>query len=171
MIEKSKFTDYTVSPEQAPPEKSIKPRRGSRFERHRVARLMAVQAAYEANHNGTSYDKVTHTFLEFRFKQHDHPVSPDRGLFCHVMQSLEGRADQVNEILEGLIVGSWTLESIDMVLKSVLMAGIAELLLPYKDTTTGVIISEYVEVAKGFFDDKQAGYVNKALDSVAKGLK
>ncbi len=171
MIEKSKFTDYTVSSEETSQKKSTKPRRGSRFERHRVARLMAVQAAYEVNHNGTSYAKVTNTFLDVRFKNHDHPVSPDRGLFCHVMHSLEERSGQINEILDGLIVGSWTLESIDMVLKSVLMAGISELLVPYREAATGVIISEYVEVAKGFFDDKQAGYVNKALDSVAKGLK
>ncbi len=171
MIEKSKFTDLTVVHEMRSSRKNAtKPRRGSRFERHRIARLMSVQALYEANHNNLSPSKVMTTFLEYRFKNHGHPIAPDRELFIHLLKTLEDRADQIRDILEGIIVGTWTLESLDMVLKSVLMVGISELLNPYKGATTGLIISEYVEVAKGFFDEKQAGYVNKALDTVAKGL-
>lgn len=172
MTEKSRFKSFEELTAKAckSTEKTTKPRRGSRYERHRVSRLMAVQATYEANHNQLSYQRVTKSFLEFRFKNHDHPVVPDRELFLHIMQSLETRKDQVHDILEQVVVGTWTLDALDAVLKSILMAGIAELLEPYKDAPKPLLISEYVEVAKGFFDDKEAAYINKALDSVLKKL-
>jgi len=172
MTEKSRFKSFEELTAKASKstEKAPKPRRGSRYERHRVARLMAVQAAYEANHNQLPYQRVTKSFLDFRFKNHDHPVVPDRELFLHIMKSLETRKDQIDDILEQIVVGTWTLDALDAVLKGILMVGIAELLDPYKEAPKPLLISEYVEVAKGFFDDKEAGYVNKALDSVLKKL-
>ncbi len=172
MTEKSRFKSFEELTAKANKnaEKTIKPRRGSRYERHRIARLMAVQATYEANHNNLPFQRVTKSFLEFRFKNHDHPVIPDRDLFLHLMKILEARNDQVNEILEQIVVGTWTLDALDSVLKSILMVGVAELLEPYKNAPKPLLISEYVEVAKGFFDNKEAGYVNKALDSVLKKL-
>jgi N utilization substance protein B len=172
MTEKSRFKSFEELTAKAhkSTEKNIKPRRGSRYERHRVSRLMAVQATYEANHNQLPYQRVAKSFLEFRFKNHDHPVVPDRDLFIHLINSLETRKDQIDDILEQIVVGTWTLDALDAVLKSILMMGIAELLEPYKDAPKPLVISEYVEVAKGFFDDKEAGYINKALDSVLKKL-
>ena len=76
MIEKSRFKTFeelTATTNQST-EKSQKPRRGSRYERHRVARLMAVQATYEANHNQIPFQRVTKSFIEFRFKNHEHPL-------------------------------------------------------------------------------------------------
>ena len=172
MTEKSRFKSFEelTAKSRKRTEKTLKPRRGSRYERYRVARLMAVQAAYEANQNRLPYQRVTKSFLEFRFKNHDHPIIPDRELFLHLMKSLETRKDQIDDILEKIVVGTWTLEALDAVLKSILTVGIAELLDPYKDAPKPLLISEYVEVGKGFFDDKEAGYINRALDSVLKKL-
>lgn len=172
MTEKSRFKSFEELTAQAnkSSEKVQKPRRGSRYERYRVSRLMAVQAAYEANHNQVSYQRVSKSFIDFRFKNHDHPVVPDRELFLHLLKNLEERKDQIHDILEQIVVGTWTLEALDSVLKSILRVGIAELLDPYKAAPKPLLISEYVEIAKGFFDDKEAGYVNKALDTVLKKL-
>jgi N utilization substance protein B len=49
----------------------------------------------------------------------------------------------------------------------VLRAGTYELL-ARADVPTPVAINEYVEVAKAFFDDGQAKFVNGILDAVAK---
>lgn len=170
MIEKSVFRDLAAEAKANKDRKPTKPRRGSRFERHRVARLMAVQATYEANHNDTPYQRTTKSFLEHRFPNHDHPVNPDRELFLHVMKALDSRLEQVQDILESALVGSWSIEALDSVLKSILMAGISELLTPYKDANPGIVIAEYVEITKGFLTDKEAGYVNKVLDGVVKSL-
>jgi N utilization substance protein B len=49
----------------------------------------------------------------------------------------------------------------------VLRAGTYELL-ARQDVPVAVAISEYVDVAKAFFDDGQAKFVNGVLDAVAK---
>ena len=41
-------------------------------------------------------------------------------------------------------------------------------LLARADVPTGAAISEYVDVAKAFFDDREAKFVNGVLDAVAK---
>ena len=39
------------------------------------------------------------------------------------------------------------------------------------DIPTGAVISEYVDVAKAFFDDREAKFVNGLLDGVAKDVR
>lgn len=172
MIEKSRFKSFEeLTAKRSDLQKAPKkPRRGSRYERYRVARLMAVQAAYEANHNAIPLQRMAKNFLDVRFKNHDHPIMPDRDLFLHLMKSLEIREEQIQSALEKNLVGTWTLEALDSVLKSILMVGVSELLEPYKEAPKPLLISEYVEIAKGFFEDKEAGYVNKVLDSILKTL-
>ena len=52
----------------------------------------------------------------------------------------------------------------------VLRAGTYELL-ARADVPAPVAINEYVEVAKAFFDDGQAKFVNGILDAVAKDAR
>ena len=49
----------------------------------------------------------------------------------------------------------------------ILRAGTYELI-ARGDITKGTAISEYVDVAKAFFDDREAKFVNGILDAVAK---
>jgi N utilization substance protein B len=39
------------------------------------------------------------------------------------------------------------------------------------DVPTGSIISEYVDVAKAFYDKREAAFVNGLLDAVAKEVR
>ena len=52
-------------------------------------------------------------------------------------------------------------------MRQILRAGTYELL-ARADVPAAVVINEYVEVAKAFFDDGQAKFVNGILDAVAK---
>ena len=52
----------------------------------------------------------------------------------------------------------------------ILRAGTYELIARV-DVPAAVTINEYVEVAKAFFDDGQAKFVNGILDAVAKGAR
>jgi N utilization substance protein B len=36
---------------------------------------------------------------------------------------------------------------------------------------TGSVISEYVDVAKAFYDKRESGFVNGLLDAVAKAVR
>ena len=44
-------------------------------------------------------------------------------------------------------------------------------LLAREDVPSGAVIDEYIEVAKAFFDDREAKFVNGVLDAVAKGVR
>ena len=39
------------------------------------------------------------------------------------------------------------------------------------DTPKEVVLDEYVELAKAFFDDRDARFVNAALDGVARDVR
>ncbi len=179
MIEKSKFTDY-FAPENAGKLKSShcddiptkKPKRGSRYERHRVARIMAIQAFFEAQHNHIPAKKMAMRYMAHNFKNHTHPVNPDQNLFLHILTGVEIQWETIQDLLEPMVMGHWTIETLDPLLKTILSLGIGELLTPYTPSENPlkptVIISEYIEITKGFYEDKEAAYVNKALDEIYK---
>ena len=61
----------------------------------------------------------------------------------------------------------WKLERLDATLRAILRAGAFELI-ACKEAPTEVVIDEYVELAKSFFDGPEAGFVNAALDAIAR---
>ena len=59
----------------------------------------------------------------------------------------------------------------DPMVRAILKVGIAEIIEAQSPAPTPVLISEYVEITKGFFEDKESAYINKVLDMAAKTLK
>ena len=64
----------------------------------------------------------------------------------------------------------WKLERIESVARAVLRAGTYEII-ARPDVPTSVIISEYVDVTKAFFDDTKPGFVNGVLDKLAQQIR
>lgn len=148
----------------------MSPRRGSRFERHRVARILAVQAVFEARSQGIPFSKMTQRFLKSSFPRQEHPVAPDSELFTHLMATAEARGTQIQDILNASLVGDWQAAWVDPVVIAVLTVGLSELFEPFQDRPKPVVISEYVQICQGFLSPKEAGYVNKVLDKIAHTL-
>ena len=48
---------------------------------------------------------------------------------------------------------------------------LADRLIARADIPTGAIISEYIDVAKAFFDDREAKFANGVLDAVGKAAR
>ena len=72
-------------------------------------------------------------------------------------------------MLMAVLNENWSIERLDPVLRGLLRAAAfelsqAELEAPQK------LISQYVQIAQGFFDGKEPGLANAALDSLAKSL-
>jgi N utilization substance protein B len=55
-------------------------------------------------------------------------------------------------------------------MKAILRAGAYELA-ARRDVPTGSAISEYVDVAKAFYDKRETGFVNGLLDAIAKEVR
>jgi N utilization substance protein B len=64
----------------------------------------------------------------------------------------------------------WRLERLDAVARAILRAGAAELE-QRTDIPVAVVIDEYVEVAKAFFEGPEPGFINAALDAAARDLR
>ncbi len=145
-------------------------KRGTRFQRHRVARIMAIQAIYEANHSKQDYQIITDRFLTYNFYNHTHPVVPEKELFIHVLNALEANKASIELVITNSTVQGWQLKDIDPIVISILQAALAELKQHYNQTAVSIIISEYIEICKGFCETKEANYVHKVLDNYIASL-
>ena len=85
-----------------------------------------------------------------------------------VVRGLE-RAE-IDEALVAKLASGWTLARLDKTMLQVLRCGAYELI-ARPDVPVGSAISEYVDVAKAFFDDREAKFVNGILDAVAKDVR
>ena len=64
----------------------------------------------------------------------------------------------------------WRLERIDATARAILRAGAFELQ-RRDDVPVEVAIDEYVEIAKSFFAGPEPGFINAALDGIARDVR
>ena len=80
---------------------------------------------------------------------------------------VEARREEIDGKLTARLAEGWTLARLDKTMLQILRAGTYELI-ARPDVPKASAISEYVDVAKAFFDDREAKFVNGVLDAVAK---
>ncbi len=140
-----------------------------------AARLAAVQALYQLHMEGTALAKLLDEFHQHRLGRavddegEGEPVYAEAEIafFDDVVRGVAARRDEIDAAVAGKLAAGWTLQRLDKTMLQVLRAGTYELL-ARADIPVAVAINEYVEVAKAFFDDGQAKFVNGILDAVAK---
>lgn len=136
-----------------------------------AARLLAVQALYQSIQNKQSISKVSQEFLSTRVGMEvegETMVAPDGALFEKILGAIEDRGDDLNDIINANITNEN--KDVGMLLKAILMCAAAELLVNQK-TDQGIIINDYINVAHGFFDSGETGFINGILDAVAKTIR
>ena len=81
-------------------------------------------------------------------------------------------ADQVDvdKAVTRRLASGWKLERIDATARSILRAGAYELM-RRGDVPAEVAIDEYVEIAKSFFEGPEPGFINAALDAIARDAR
>ncbi|MDA0708130.1 MAG: transcription antitermination factor NusB [Proteobacteria bacterium] len=139
----------------------------------RSSRLAAVQALYQMEMNGTAAKPV---ILEFIRHRHGVTIDEDQfanfesDFFADIVQGVEDRLNEIDDYLKTSLTKDWKLERIESVARAVLRAGTYEII-ARPDVPTSVIISEYVDVTKAFFDDTKPGFVNGVLDKLAQQIR
>lgn len=137
------------------------------------ARLGAVQALYQIEMSETSSQIVIDEFITHRLGEvieGDHYADADRVFFTDLVQGVAARQSEIDEYLVDSLSESWTLVRIEPVARGILRAGTYELL-ARPDVPHSVVINEYVEVAKAFFEDSKPGFINGVLDRLAKIIR
>lgn len=147
-----------------------KNRRGSPFERARMARLAAVQAFYQMIQQEQSSATVITEFMSLRFNGEDYIVQPDPVLFQKLVSSAHKRETEIFDLIKASLNKDWQYERLEYVLKAILCIASAELLDHLTDVPAPVIITEYVDITRSFYAGKETSFMNGYLDRLARNL-
>jgi len=137
-----------------------------------AARLGAVQALYQQQMEGTATAKLLNEFHQHRLGkviEDEEYADADVDFFDDLVKGVDARRGEIDDLLTARLASGWTLARLDKTMLQILRAGSYELL-ARSDVPKAAAISEYVDVAKAFFDDREAKFVNGILDAVAKEI-
>ena len=137
-----------------------------------VARLAAVQALYQMELAGEGVDTVITEFSNHRFDadMEGEPLAEaDEAYFAEIVRGVVGGQRDIDTAVKARLAANWRLERLESTLRALLRAGAWEL--REQDVPREIVIDEYVELAKAFFDEAEAKFVNAALDGVARDVR
>ncbi|MDT0509172.1 MAG: transcription antitermination factor NusB [Pseudomonadota bacterium] len=138
-----------------------------------ASRLAAVQALYQRDMEHTELHILLDEFHQHRLGAEIEDVEyakADVRFFDDVVQGVYSRRDEIDALLSEKLAQGWALPRLDKTMLQILRAGTYELM-ARNDINVGTVISEYVDVAHAFFDEREAKFVNGILDAVAKAVR
>ena len=138
-----------------------------------AARLAAVQALYQREMEDTPVPQLLHEFHHHRLGETidgDEYAEAEVVFFDDVVKGVAARADELDGLIAAKLAKGWSLARLDKPMKAILRAGTYELA-ARADVPVASVISEYVDVAKAFYDARESGFVNGLLDAIAKDVR
>ena len=138
-----------------------------------AARLAAVQALYQLEMEQTAMARLLDEFHQHRLGaeiEDEQYLDADTAFFDDVVRGTHARCEEIDGLIAARLATGWTMARIDKTMLQILRAGTYELL-SRADVPTATVISEYLDVAHAFFDQREAKFVNGVLDAVAKEVR
>jgi N utilization substance protein B len=138
-----------------------------------AARLAAVQALYQREMEKTPLPLLLHEFHMHRLGATIEGVEyadAEVDFFDDLVKGVDARSDELDALIASKLSADWSLARLDRPMRQILRAGAYELVARI-DVPTGSVISEYVDVAKAFYDRRETAFVNGLLDAVAKQVR
>lgn len=145
----------------------------ARSQARSAARLAAVQALYQQQMEGTALARLLDEWHQHRLGKdidEDNYGEAEVEFFDDVVSGVGARRDEIDELVMSKLAGGWTLARLDKTMLQILRCGAYELI-ARNDVPVAAAINEYVDVAKAFFDDREAKFVNGILDAIAKDAR
>ena len=146
------------------------------------ARLASVQALYQIEASQAPVEHVIKDFLIGRVgglavtQDTDTEVETtvalttlDSELFINLVRAVQTREEEIDGIIRGALSREWPWERLEMTVRAILRAGVAELL-SRSDIPGPATISEFVDVAHAFYAGSEPRMINAVLDRIAKVL-
>lgn len=143
-----------------------------------AARVAAVQALFQAEQAQTSPETVIDEFVRHRLGElpggggFEDGRAPDANaaLFALIVRTATRKQDEIDRLLSESLPEEWPLARLDPVLRAIMRAGAAELLMT-GGPPARVVINEYLDVSHGFFDGEEPGMANGVLDRLGRQLR
>lgn len=145
------------------------------------ARLLGVQALYTHMMTAEAWDKIISRFLlgeiggqiiaEENGKEMYVDISAaDAKLFTRIMDVVKERESDLDTMLKSSLSEGVSYDRLEMTLKSILITGMAEFYANPK-LDAPVIINEYTDIARSFYDGPEIKITNALLDKFAKVVR
>jgi N utilization substance protein B len=138
-----------------------------------TARLAAVQALYQMDIVGTGLLEIAAEYEAYRLgKEVDGTVyrEADAQWFRAILSGVVEHQKEIDPVIGQSLTEGWPLSRLDSTLRAILRAGVYELT-RRADVPVAVIVSEYVDIAKAFYDEDEPKLVNAVLDRVARRVR
>jgi len=141
-----------------------------RGERRSAARLAAVQALYQMDLAGKGLQEVVREFERHwmgREIEGEQYKPAEAALFRSIVEGVLDNQLTLDPRIDGILSDGWPLKRVEAVMRAALRAGAYELIhspgVPPK-----VVISEYVDITRAFFERDETAMVNAVLDKLAR---
>lgn len=139
-----------------------------------AARYFATQALFQMETTGQTVERVVREFENHRFgevfEDGTEMAEGDLKHFRSLVSEAVNWQAKIDQLTDRALVAKWPIDRIDPVIRALFRAAGAELVA--LDTPPKVVINEFVDVAKAFFDDgKEPKFVNAVLDHMAREEK
>ena len=138
-----------------------------------AARLAAVQALYQQEMERTPLRALLHEFHRHRLGATIEDVEyadAEVDFFDDLVVGVDARRAEIDALISSKLAQGWAFERLDKPMRQILRAGTYELIARI-DVPTKSVISEYVDVAKAFYDKRETGFVNGLLDAAATEVR
>ncbi len=146
------------------------------------ARLMAVQVAYAHALSAEPWDKIVSAFLTGQAggkallelpggREEFVALAPaDAALLTRIVAALKEQEADIDARIRACLSETVSFDQLDLTLKCILRAGIAEFY-ANPELDAPVIITEYVGIARSFYDRMEVALVNAVLDKFGKVVR
>lgn len=137
------------------------------------ARLAAVQALYQMDIAGSGINEILNEYECFRFGKIVDGISYEKAdvkWFRKIVLGVVESQKKIDPLLNDILNDSWSLSRIDVTLRSILRVAAWEIIYE-PNLQVGIIISQYVDVAKAFFSEEEPKIINSVLDCLSKKVR
>jgi N utilization substance protein B len=135
-----------------------------------AARLAAVQALYQMDVGHQSLEDTLAQFGAFHLGREiegEQYLPADADFFRQIVAGVAKHQLDIDPAVDRALAQGWPVERVDATLRAILRAAAFELQ-RRPDIPPRVVITEYVDVAKAFYEDDATGLVNATLDAMAR---
>lgn len=133
------------------------------------ARLFAVQILFEMEINGKKINNILERLTDEYLIEISRLNKTEKADKNHLIKILKGVTKNQKDIdlnINDNLIG-WSLSRIDSVSRAILRSALYELR-ECNDIPVKVIINEYIEISKSFFEGDEPNFINGILDKVSK---
>ena len=145
------------------------------------ARLLAIQTLYARLMNNEDWDKVMSRALLGELggqalseedKTEDYVTLPsaDSGLYTRIVQSYRDNAEAIDTAIKSSLSENISFDKLETTFLCILRAGLAEFY-ANPETDAPIIINEYVDITRSFYDGPEVKIANGLLNAFAQVLR